>query len=309
MPIMIPASPGARKGESVNGKQGWTGVAPSPKVFEQLDFEEISVLALLAWSSATNRPVTSRDVAALPDRDGNPLGLEDARNITETLSSLKIASVLGMRNEKPLSVFLGGFQPRGGGYPRESFKDARGGRPQPRSGSSYGDVRAAQPTRLPRPATERPVFIDPETGRPRGTNQTPPKPPAPRPKLPKVSPDQGQLIESKSKLLPQLRTTSATPDFVEPAARSLRAAQMEVEAGKYRDDPVRAAEERLRILRERINLYERWLRAEPRHRVLAAFLEQKRKALPELEFQLERVRMPGGSNKEKVRKAKQAGEK
>lgn len=281
----------------MNGhKPAWVGIAPSPKVFDQLDFEETRVLALLAWCAATNRPVTSLDVAALSDRNGNPLGIEDAKSITETLSNLKIASVLGMRNEKPLSVFLGGYQPRGGGYPREPFRDGRSVRPQFREPRDVarpapGGSRDARPAPFPRPAAERPVSINPETGKPRGTNYTPPKPPAPRPKLPKVSPGEGQLIEGKTKLLPQLRSTRATPGFVEPEAQSLRKAQAEVESGKYGDDLVGAAEERLRILRARIDLYQRWLKAEPRHRVLAAFLERKVQAVPELEFQLERSRV------------------
>lgn len=249
MPMLIPAQPGTRKGESVNGKQGWVGIAPSPKVFEQLDQEEISVLALLAWSSATNRPVTSRDVAALPDRNGTALGVAEAKNITKTLTDLKIASVLGMNNDRPLSVFLGGFQPA-----------------------------AAAKRSVP-----------------------------PRQHYPKAEPD--QLIENRTGGLPALRTTAMTPAFVPVEAQRLRAAQVRVDSGEFGDDKVGAAVERKRILEERIGLYQRWLNLERSHSVLAQFLERKRRALPELEYQLERARMPGGSNREQKRKAEEQGGK
>ncbi|MFE0472724.1 hypothetical protein ACFW2V_14015 [Streptomyces sp. NPDC058947] len=230
----------------MNGKQGWVGIPPSPKVFEQLDQEEVSVLALLAWSSATNRPVTSRDLAALPDRNGTALGAIEAKHITKTLSELKIASVLGMNNDRPLSVFLGGFQP-------------------------------ASTARRPVP---------------------------PRLDYPKAVAD--QVIENKSGGLPALRTTSLTPAFVPKEAKLLREAQAKVDSGAFGDDRVGAAIERKRILEARIDLYQRWLTLERSHPVLAKFLERKRKALPELRFQLERARMPGGSKREQKRRAEQA---
>jgi len=93
-------------------KKRWEGVAPTPRVIAELDFEETAVLAYLAWSAATNRPVRPADVAQIPDRNGTALGLDDARQTVERLNRMKILSVLGMRTSEPLSIFLGGFQPR-----------------------------------------------------------------------------------------------------------------------------------------------------------------------------------------------------
>lgn len=93
-------------------RKRWEGVAPTPRVIAELDFEETAVLAYLAWSAGTNRPVRATDVAQIPDRNGHQLGLEDARQTVERLNRMKILSVLGMRTTEPLSIFLGGFQPR-----------------------------------------------------------------------------------------------------------------------------------------------------------------------------------------------------
>lgn len=96
----------------MNEKQQWTGVAPSPAVLAQLDYEQMAVLALLAWCTAANQPVTSADVARLEDRDGKPLGLTEAREIVQHFGEAKIVSVFGMSNDRPMSVRVGGFQPR-----------------------------------------------------------------------------------------------------------------------------------------------------------------------------------------------------
>jgi hypothetical protein len=215
----------------VNGKPAWVGIAPTPQVFRQLDPEETTVLAFLAWSTASRRRVTANEVAALPDRDDKPLGIGEAKAIVRSLAELKIASVLGMNNDRPLSVFLGGFQAPSG--PRPAFP----------------------PTR-----TE----------------------PKAEPKL---------LIENRTSGLPELKTTSSTPAYVPTEAAKLRTAQAAVEGGEFGEDLVAAAEERKRILVERIGLYERWRAAEPGHSILPKFLERKRKALPELEFQIERARV------------------
>lgn len=96
----------------MNEKPQWTGVAPSSMVLNQLDFEEMSVLALLTWCTAANQPVTSADVARLADRDGKALGVDEAREIVQHLGELKVVSVFGMGNERPMSIRVGGFQPR-----------------------------------------------------------------------------------------------------------------------------------------------------------------------------------------------------
>ncbi len=96
----------------MNEKQQWTGVAPSAAVLTQFDFEEMSVLALLTWCTAANQPVTSADVARLADRDGKMLGLGEAREIVQRLGELKVVSVFGMGNDRPMSIRVGGFQPR-----------------------------------------------------------------------------------------------------------------------------------------------------------------------------------------------------
>src|ERR1044072_2078541 len=131
-----PRVPGTRKGENVNEKQPWTGIAPSPTVLGQLDYEEMAVLALLSWSTATNRPVTSLDVANLEDRDGKKLGPAEAKDIVLQLGDLKIASVDGMGNDRPMSVRLGGLVPR---MPRK-FDDRR---PAPQRTSSSAAPRSA----------------------------------------------------------------------------------------------------------------------------------------------------------------------
>lgn len=100
-----------------------------------------------------------------------------------------------------------------------------------------------------------------------------------------------QLIENKAGGLPALKTTRLTPAFVPERAAQLRKAQAEVEAGSFGTDLIGAATERLRILRDRIALYKEWLEVEPNHPFLWKVLERKRKALPELEYQLERARV------------------
>ena len=210
----------------MNGKPAWVGIAPSPAVFSQLDPEETTVLAFLAWSSVSRRPVKAADVAALPDRDGKPLGIIEAKGVVRGLKELHIASVLGMNNDRPLSVFLGGFQP---------------------------------------PSATRP------------------------PAYPKAEPK--RVIENRTSGLSALKTTALTPAFVVAEAEKLRADQAAVEAGSFGDDLVGAAVERKRILADRIGLYQRWLAIEPGHLILPKFLERKRKALPELEFQVERARV------------------
>lgn len=256
-------------------KQPWTGVAPSPAVLGQLDPEQLSVLALLAWSTATNRPVTSQDVAEVRDRNGRPLGHAEAITITDGLSRLKVASVLGMRNDKPLGIFLGGFQPRGAAR-AQTAAHSRG-----TEGRFSSDRR---------PDT-RPQFREPHAGQPRPSGQRGPGRPGPRADKP-VPRHEGDLIEHKwAQDKPQLRTTNRTPAFVLREATQLKADQARVESKDFPGDQVAAAEERLRILKARVGLYERWRKVEPRHDVLPAFLARKRKALPELEYQLERSRV------------------
>lgn len=231
----------------MNGKSGWTGVAPSPQVIAQLDPEETAVLALLAWSLATNRPVTSTDLAELLDRRGEKLGLAEARNITKTLADLKVASVLGMNNDRPLSIFLGGFQPSSAVRRTDSGYSGRPG------------------TGAPRPGMARSL------------------------NYPKA--EEGLIIENKSGGLPNLRTTAKTPAFVPEEAKKLRERQVANEGGKHGDNLVAAAVERRDILAGRIALYERWLTIEYSHPILGKVLARKRKALSELEFQLERAKV------------------
>lgn len=269
------ASTEARKGESVNRKPTWTGIAPTPRIFEQLDQEEISVLALLAWASATNRPITSAEIAALPDRNGNRLGLQEAKHITKTLANMKVVSVLGMNNDFPLSVFLGGFQPRSA----SRFNDTRSPRTLP-PGARGATARPAAPGQTAHRQPARSPFREP--------GQVPaPVQAAPRLKLTRKQLGDGPVIENKTNELPKLRATNKTPDFVPREAGRLRAAQVRMESGEFGDDLVAAARERLRILEERIALYQRWLKEEPDHPALPAFLERKRKALPELRRQIE----------------------
>jgi len=209
----------------VNEKQIWTGIAPSPTVLGQLDYEEMAVLALLSWSTATNRPVTSLDVAEIVDRDGKKLGPSEARKIVQDLGDMKIVSVYGMSNERPMSVRLGGFVPR---VPRK-FEDRRPG---------------------PQRFTPAPRSAPAETG---------------------------------------LAVSPRTPEYVLPEATRLREEQIRIESGEFSGTLVEQAEARLAVLEGRIRLYEKWLRDEPRHPALPGALEKKRKAVPEMKFQIERA--------------------
>lgn len=250
---------GEERGDIVDEKRMWTGIAPSPRIFDVLDQEEATALALLAWSVASNRPVTMADLAALPDRDGNPLGPVEARQIVERLSELRIISVRGAHTPRPLSVFLGGFQPR-----RRPDRFSPGG-PSAREGLPHRPE--APSLRGPRGSTRPPLpSFRPPTPGARSIDRT------------------GHRIEDA------LKTTPHTPAFVLTETQKLRARQEAVERKRLPGTLVDLAEERLSILRGRIRLYERWLREEPTHPRLREFLDKKRRAVPELEFQVERAR-------------------
>lgn len=221
--------------KSVNEKPKWVGIAPSPKVFEQLDHEETTVLAYLAWVSASKRQAFAADVASLPDRHGQPLGSREAMQITRTLANLKIASVLGMNNDRALSILIGGFQPFSARRP-----DRPAAVPEGRSGSDH---------------------------------------PKARPGLP---------MEHSTGNLEALKTTRSTPAFVPAESKKLRDELNRI--AKSSMSPVRAAIARKEILVARISLYERWLALEPNHPTLAGWLERKRKALPELERDIQQAR-------------------
>lgn len=245
------------------GKPEWVGVAPSPKIFTQLDQEETTVLAYLAWCCASRRPALASDVAALPDRDGKPLGIVEAKHITRTLTEMKIASVLGMNNDRPLSIRVGGFQ----------SASARFGAP------SQPSPRSQAPTR---PSGNRSASTRPDS-------KTRPVPPS-QSKAPRNE-DDFWGIAADRRIEANLAATARTPSFVLEAAKKLRERQVGVERGDVKMGPVEAAEERLRILTDRISLYERWQRAEPSHPTLKEFLARKRKAVPELKFQVERAKI------------------
>jgi hypothetical protein len=238
----------------MNEKQPWTGIAPSPTVLARLDYEEMAILALLSWSTATNRPVTSADVAGLADRDGKKIGATEAREIVHSLMDMKIVSVFGMNNDRPMSVRLGGFQSR---TPRRFMEDRRPGGQAPRSVPS---PRRPEPQRKP-------------GGGPRKQGGTPP------------------WVLKERRVETGLEITGRTPSYVQGEAAALRSEQVSVEGGAYHDDLVGAARVRLGILLKRISLYERWLKDEPTHPSLAAVLEKKRKAVPEMEFQIERAKV------------------
>ncbi len=88
-----------------------------------------------------------------------------------------------------------------------------------------------------------------------------------------------------------LKGTGRTPAYVYAKAAKLRERQALVEGGSFTGTLTEAALARLAILRDRISLYERWLKDEPRHARLAVALEKKRKAVPEMEFQVERAKV------------------
>jgi hypothetical protein len=232
----------------MNERQTWTGIAPSPTVLAQLDYEEMAILALLSWSTAANRPVTSADVADLEDRDGKKLGLTEARDIVKTLGDMKIVSVYGMNNERPMSVRLGGFQPR---TPRRFMDDRRPAAP-----------------RASTPPPRRAPSHNPGRGAKKGT------PP---------------WVLKDRRVEAGLEVTPRTPDYVLPESARLREEQVRIEGGNFTGNLVEAADARLAVLKGRIKLYERWLKDEPRHPNLSAVLAKKRKAVPEMEFQVERA--------------------
>lgn len=231
----------------MNEKPNWTGIEPSPAALETLDYEEMATLALLCWSSASNQPVTAKDVAALKDRDGVALGIGEARDIVRHLGDLKIVSVFGMGNERPMSVRVGGFRPR---MPRTAFT------PDRRPATASTSVRTA-PRKAPGPRKQ--------TG-------TPP------------------WVLKERRVETGLEITDTTPEYVRNIAAKLRARQVGIESGSHGDDLVGAAEARLDILMGRIALYEQWLLDEPKHPKLRAILDKKRKAVPEMKFQIERAK-------------------
>lgn len=242
----------------MNEKQHWTGIAPSPTVLAQLDYEEMAVLALLAWCTATNRPVTSTDVAHLEDRDERKLGIDEARDIVQRLASMKLISVFGMNNDRPMSVRLGGFQPR---TPRR-FDDRRPGTFQ----------RPPQPSRMSTvPRQDARFERRPVAAGPRKPGGTPP------------------WVLKDRRVETGLAVTPRTPDYVLPEATRLRERQISLENGSLTGTLVQQAQARLDVLNKRIELYERWLRDEPRHPSLATVLAKKKKAVPEMEFQVERA--------------------
>ena len=249
----------------------WEGIAPSPQVLGALDFEQMSVLAFLAWCSGTKNKPTAQDVANLVDRDGKPLGMAEAREIVQELMDLKIMSVRGMHGESPLSILLGGFQ-------RTAPYMQRPGIP-----ASNRTMRERYTQRTATPERGAPVARRPQIGAPRK--------PEPTLQPQYKTAEQGILIENAPKGLPNLLTTSRTPAFVPMESQILRERQLAVETGAFEGDLVEKAEERLKVLNERIRLYDRWLRMEPSHKMLEKYLERKKGAVSELEFQLERAKV------------------
>lgn len=251
----------------MNEKSTWTGIAPSPAVLARLDYEEMATLALLCWSSASNRPVTAADVASLRDRDDLEMGIDEARDIVKRLGLMKVVSVFGMANERPMSVRVGGFQPR---TPRSFGGDRRPATGAPERPSSTGRPSFAErSTPAERPARAR-------------YNQWANGPGKPTAKHP--------WLLKQHRVETGLEVTPRTPSYVSEAATRLRTEQVAIEGGNYGDDLVGAAKARLDVLLGRIALYERWLKDEPGHPKLAKILEKKRKAVPEMKFQIERAK-------------------
>lgn len=250
----------------MNERQVWTGIAPSPTVLAQLDYEEMAALALLSWCTATNQPVTSMDVANLEDRDGKKLGPAEAREIVRHLSEMKIISVFGMSNDRPMSVRLGGFISR---TPRRFTNDRRP--------ASVSTIQA------PRRPDGRTSSVRKAPGRKPGG--TPP------------------WVLKERRVETGLEITASTPEYVQAEAAGLRERQIKLEGGSFTGTLTETAEARLDVLKGRIALYERWLKDEPRHPTLAAVLAKKRKAVPEMEFQIERARIKQAELEEEGRRA------
>lgn len=250
----------------MNDRQLWTGIAPSPTVLAQLDYEEMSALALLSWCTATNQPVTSVDVANLEDRDGKKLGPVEAREIVRHLSEMKIISVFGMNNDRPMSVRLGGFVSR---TPKRFTNDRR-----------------------PAPVSTIPARRGAD-GRPGPARKGPGRKPGGTP----------PWVLKERRVETGLEITGYTPAYVQTEAAGLRERQIKLEDGSLTGTLTETAQARLDVLKGRISLYERWLRDEPRHPTLAAVLAKKRKAVPEMEFQIERARIKQAELEEDERRA------
>jgi len=230
-------------------------VAPSPRVLAELDYEQMAVLALLSWCTAANQPVTSTDVASLEDRNGKPIGMDEAREIVRDLGDMKVVSVFGMGNDRPMSVRVGGFQPR---IPKR-----------------FDDRRPA----APRAATAPRQFSGGrQDSRPRKTAMAPRKPGGTPP-----------WVLKERRVETGLAVTPRTPAYVLPEAARLRDEQIRIEGGDFKGTLVEQARARLAVLEGRIRLYERWMRDEPGHRELPGVLAKKRKAVPEMKFQIDRA--------------------
>lgn len=229
----------------------WIGVTPAPAILGLLDYEEMAVFALLAWSMATNRPVTAKDLAALLDRDERKLGAEEVREITRRLDhDFKMASVRGLNNEYPLGIRLGGFQPP---HVRRSPSDAPDKRNQNASARKTSDSKG-------------------RSGPGEKTNAQIP------------------FVRNDRRVETSLSTTDNTPAYVMEEALKLRARESAIQNGEFGDDAIKAAEARLEILYDRIKLYERWLRDESRPD-LPKILLKKYRAVEDVKFRLNQSRI------------------
>ena len=247
-------------------KKPWEGIAPDPQVFYQLDFEQITVLAHIAWCSAARRPILLPDLVNLPGDNGDepprPLGHDNVIDIIESLVAMNVCSVRNhykreaRSGDLPLSVFVGGFQKR--------FPPITG------NGSSF----------TPRvPATQAPPAQRNFREEPRKE-----KPPQQRYYPPQVDPDDRVLIET-GVYARKSKTPAYIIDGFSELKKEIVATETSTELG-----PVEKVEAMYQLAQKKVVLYKRWLKTNPNNKKIADILDKKKRIAEEIKTQLDNVR-------------------
>lgn len=243
--------------------QPWTGIAPDPQVFYQLDWESITVLAYLTWCNAARRPVYLTDIVKLPDEEDKPLGITNTLDILDHITELNICSIRNQNKREardgrmPLSVFVGGFQKR-----------------------TFGEAPANVPTTPQNPAS-RTEFKAPRRERPNRTEQA--RDDKPQRYFPKTAPEDRIEVESG------VFATPSTPAEIVKAFQELQkevaVTEANTELGKLEKVEAMHA-----IAIKRVDLYKKWAKAQPGNRKLEAILVKKKRIATTLALQVENAR-------------------
>jgi len=243
-------------------KKPWEGIAPDPQVFYQLDMEQITVLAHIAWCSAARRPILLTDLVRLPGEDDAPLGYDNVIDIIESLVELNICSVRNhykreaRTGQLPLSVFVGGFQKR--------FPPVTG------NGASFTPP---VPVSAPAPVQRTTPFV-PRSERPKTQRYFPPQ----------ANLEDRVLIETGV----YVRKSKTPPHILDGFAelkKKVHATETSTELG-----PVEKVAAMHKLAEERVVLYKRLLKSNPNNEKIAGVLAKKKKIAEELKVQLDNVR-------------------